>query len=110
LRHLIPASRTRKRYLRQINYGLGSGKLLGDSMLWNRRYPVPVLGAMREAGPTIGSDCSPAPERGVLRRRPLEPGVIALYFWLGYWAGIWRLLWMDAQERGRLVGCASRAP
>jgi glycosyltransferase involved in cell wall biosynthesis len=109
LRHLIPASRTRKRYLRQINYGLGSSKLLGDSMLWNRRYLVPVLGAMREAGRQSVLTLATL-LKAVLRRRPLEPGVIALYFWLGYWAGIWRLLWMDAQERGRLVGCASRAP
>ena len=38
LRHFIPARHTSEKYLIDINYGLGTSQVLGDSLLWSGSY------------------------------------------------------------------------
>lgn len=101
LRHRVPARRASLEYLKDVTYGLGSSKLMGDSMLWRGSYPrwlvASVLASREWALPTL---------RYAVRRRGRGDAVITFSFLRGWWAGIWRLLTMDPSERRALLGCA----
>ena len=100
LRHLIPARRTAYDYVSRLTYGLGTSKLLGDSMLWPGAYPRWVLRSLREALPF-------AREAAVaLRHRRPADARLALAFLRGWLAGIWRLLRADPGWRAALLSSA----
>jgi len=105
LRHRIPARRGSLRYLNDVVYGLGSSKLLGDSMLWPgsyRRWLLTSLVGSREwAVPTLRFAA-----RALLGRGGGQDARVTFSFLRGWWAGIVRLLRMDAAERRALLGCA----
>jgi glycosyltransferase involved in cell wall biosynthesis len=109
VRHRIPARRTTLRYLRDVTYGLGSSKLLGDSMLWPGTYPrwlrTSMLASREWAGMAIRHS-----GRALLGRGGGKDAVINLSFLRGWWAGIWRLLQMNSSERRALLGCAAPTP
>jgi glycosyltransferase involved in cell wall biosynthesis len=104
--HHIPGRRTTLRYLRDVTYGLGSSKLLGDSMLWNGTYPrwvgTSILASRQWAGMAIRQAW-----RALLGRGGGKDAVINLSFLRGWWAGIWRLMRMNPNERRALLGCAT---
>lgn len=106
LRHRIPARRATLRYLQDVTYGLGSSKLLGDTMLWRgsyRRWLLTsllgsrewALSALRHAG------------RSLLRRGGAKDALVQVSFLRGWLAGIWRLLRMSRGDRRTLLGLAS---
>jgi hypothetical protein len=106
VRHVIPARRATLRYLIAVTYGLGSSKLLGDSMLWSgsyRRWVVTSLLASREWAAAAIRHLS----RAVLRRGGAKDAAINLSFLRGWLAGIWRLARMPRAERRALLGLAA---
>jgi glycosyltransferase involved in cell wall biosynthesis len=106
LLHCIPARRTTIHYLVDVTYGLGSSKLLGDSMTWPGSYPrwlaTSLLASREWAGAALRYGL-----RTLLRRGGGKDALIQLSFLRGWLAGIWRLLRMDADERRDLMGCAT---
>jgi glycosyltransferase involved in cell wall biosynthesis len=106
LRHFIPARRTSKKYLMNINYGLGKSQFYADSMLWSGSYLAllltSILGALRDLGNMLK-----AMLKSVLGRKSAVEVAISLSFVLGKWAGLGRVLRMSPQERRLLLGCAS---
>lgn len=106
LRHRIPARRATLSYLLGVTRGLGTSKLLGDSMLWDGSYPhwlVASLAGSREwAGPAVRFG-----GRALLRRGGGKDALVQLSFLRGWLGGIWRLARMDAHERQELLGLAA---
>jgi glycosyltransferase involved in cell wall biosynthesis len=107
LRHRIPARRATLRYLLAVTRGLGTSKLLGDSMLWPAsygRWVVASLAGSREwAVPAVRFG-----GRALLRRGGGKDALVQLSFLRGWLAGIVRLARMDAREREALLGLAAR--
>lgn len=108
LRHIIPVRRTTFKYLKDINYGLGSSKLFGDSMLWAGSYPRWLWVALIEAVRNL-IDLFIQVLRVLLRRRLAAEVAITFSFLCGWIVGIWRLLRMSSAERQLLLGCAKIA-
>ncbi len=105
LRHVIPESRISAKYLKEVNYGLGTSKLLGDSMLWHRSYARWLLTSLYKSKEYARA--LPGDTYSVLRgTREVTDLLIQLSFLRGWMAGIWRLLRMDRRERQALLGCA----
>jgi glycosyltransferase involved in cell wall biosynthesis len=105
VRHRIPARRATLRYLVAVTRGLGSSKLLGDSMLWPgsyRSWLATSLAASREWGGAALRHAG----RAALRRGGGKDALVQLSFLRGWLEGIWRLARMDADERRDLLGCA----
>lgn len=106
LRHRIPARRMTLEYLIGVTRGLGSSKLLGDSMLWAGSYPRWVVTSIAASGEWAGAAVRYG-ARALLRRGGGKDALIQLSFLRGWLAGIWRLARMDRAERRALLGCAS---
>jgi glycosyltransferase involved in cell wall biosynthesis len=109
LRHRIPARRTTLRYLLGVTHGLGSSKLLGDSMLWAGSYPRWLVTAVAASGEWGGAAVRYG-ARALLRRGGGKDALVQLSFLRGWLGGIWRLARMDPAERRALLGCASGTP
>ncbi len=105
LKHFIFAKRTSKKYLMNINYGLGTSQLYADSMLWAGSYPALLwasgLGALRHSFYAFTQALKAALGRG-----SMVEVAITTSFVLGRWAGIGRMLRMNPQKRRDLLGCA----
>jgi glycosyltransferase involved in cell wall biosynthesis len=105
LQHIIPTKRTSKKYLMGINYGLGTSQLFGDSMLWSGSYLawffVSVLTTFRFSVHVFLQAL-----KAVTGHQSVIEVAISLSFVQGKWVGIGRMLYMDAQERRELLGCA----
>ena len=107
LRHRIPAGRTTLGYVLAVTRGLGTSKLLGDSMLWPGSYRRWVLTSLRASGEWAGAAVRFG-SRALLRRGGGKDALVQLSFLRGYLAGIWRLARMDRDERRALLGIAAR--
>jgi glycosyltransferase involved in cell wall biosynthesis len=106
LRHRIPARRATLRYLKDVTYGLGSSKLLGDTMLWRGSYGrwllTSFLGSREWAGAAVRYA-----GRSLLRRGGGKDALVQASFLRGWLAGIWRLLRMKRSDRRSLLGLAA---
>jgi glycosyltransferase involved in cell wall biosynthesis len=107
LRHRIPARRTTLGYLLGVTRGLGTSKLLGDSMLWPGSYGRWVLASLGASGEWAGAATRFA-ARALLRRGGGKDALVQLSFLRGWLAGIWRLARMDRAERRALLGVAAK--
>lgn len=107
IRHVIPARRTSRRYLRRIIYGLGASRHNSSALAWRGSYPAWCLYA---AACSVGFG-GLAVRQIVLeilgRRNGVDVGV-AFSPLLGWWAAMWQMLRMDSTERQHLIGCAAR--
>lgn len=105
LMHVIPVRRTSTKYLININYGLGTSQLYGDSMLWPGSYItwllVSIIDTIRPSFDAIINTL-----KVLLGRRSAPEIAINLSFVVGRWAGIGRMFCMNFQERRALLGCA----
>lgn len=108
LMHVIPARRTSIKYLVDINYGLGTSQVYGDSMLWPGSYSswlfVSTFDATRSSVDVLIQGLKAA-----IRRRSATEVAINTSFVLGKWVGIGRLFWMKTQDRQALLGAAKVA-
>lgn len=105
LMHIIPSRRTSTKYLINMNYGLGTSQLYGDSMLWSGSFIawffVSIFQTMRSSFEVVINTLK------FLAGRRLAPEVaINMSFVLGRWVGIGRMLVMNFQDRQALIGCA----
>jgi glycosyltransferase involved in cell wall biosynthesis len=103
LRHLIPARRTTPRHLAALTYGLGTSKLLGDSMLWRGSYRGWVARSLRDSLPFARMALA------ALRHGQLVDAAADASFLRGWLAGIWRLRRADPAWRRALLGAAAPA-
>jgi GT2 family glycosyltransferase len=105
LMHIIPLKRTSTKYLIDINYGLGTSQLYGDSMLWSGSYIawlfVSIFDTIRPSVAVLMTA-----SKVLIGSRSAPEVVITLSFVLGRWAGIGRMLGMNFQERRALLGSA----
>ena len=101
LRHLIPADRTADAYLTRLTYGLGTSKLMGDSMLWPGSYPRWLARSLREAQPFARQAAA------AVRHRRRRDARLELAFLRGWLAGIVRLARADRDWRRALLGSAA---
>jgi glycosyltransferase involved in cell wall biosynthesis len=107
LRHLIPARRMTREYLRRIVRGLGASRHHATALKWKGTYAgwlcysaaysigFTAYGALRLARPASGAGADFALAFGPAR---------------GWCEGMWAMLRMDARERGELLGCAAARP
>ena len=101
LRHLIPASRAADGYVRRLTYGLGTSKLLGDTMLWPGSYPRWLARSLREALPFARQAAA------AVKHRRRDDARLELAFLRGWLAGIVRLARADRDWRRALLGSAA---
>lgn len=105
LRHIIPVRRISLEYIKKINFGLGSSKLFGDSMLWHSSYSswllFTIFYGLRDLI-TVSIWALTAIRKG----KATNEVAIFYSFVKGWWVGIWRLLMMEYSERQALLGCA----
>jgi glycosyltransferase involved in cell wall biosynthesis len=109
LRHVIPARRTSREYLRRMVFGLGASRHNSNALKWRGSY----------AGWCFFSAlCSIGFLAMGVRQLALElagrrAGVdvkVAFGPLVGWWTAMWGMFRMDASERRRLVGCAASVP
>jgi glycosyltransferase involved in cell wall biosynthesis len=105
LHHHIPEYRLSLPYLYKINFGLGSCKLFGDSMLWPKSYPSWFIASCRD-GIRDSIKALKYIFYTLKDRKPVTNAIVFSIFTCGWWMGIWRMLWMNPQQRQALVGCA----
>jgi glycosyltransferase involved in cell wall biosynthesis len=105
LRHIIPAYRTSIDYLKKMNYGLGSSKLFGSSMLWSGSYldwlVVSVLEGLKDS-----IKVSIQVLKVLMGKRSGVEVALSWSFIRGWWTGLYQLLQMNSKERQQLLGCA----
>jgi glycosyltransferase involved in cell wall biosynthesis len=107
IRHVIPARRTSREYLRRIIYGLGASRHNSTALKWRGSYPAWCLYA---AACSVGF-CGLGVRQLALEISGRRHGVdfrIAFGPLLGWWSAMWRMLRMDSTERQQLIGCAVR--
>lgn len=105
LQHIIPAYRLSPRYLMRINYGLGTAKLYGDTMLWAGSY-LPWLSASLKEGGKQFQQVAIEGAKAIMGKGSKTVVAINAHFWLGWCQGIWRLWWMKATQRQAILGSA----
>lgn len=106
LRHYIPEHRASPQYLKRMTHGLGTSKLLGDSMLWSRSYSRFLVWSVFSARQYVDTALREG-AKAALGRGDAIHAALAISFLRGWYAGIWRLLIMDADNRRALLGCAA---
>lgn len=104
LRHVIPARRMSRPYVRRITRGLGAGRHHAEALRWSGSYAAWLLYA---AAFGLGFGARGTVE---LARDAFRSGVdfkTAFSPVAGWWAAMWEMLRMDATERRELLGCAA---
>ncbi|MET0622030.1 MAG: glycosyltransferase [Pyrinomonadaceae bacterium] len=104
LRHVIPARRMSREYVRRVTRGLGAGRHHAEALQWGGSYAGWLLYSTA-FGLGFGA-------RGVaeLARDAFKSGVdfkTAFSPASGWWAAVWEMLRMDAGVRRGLLGCAA---
>ncbi|MBA3240938.1 MAG: glycosyltransferase family 2 protein [Acidobacteria bacterium] len=104
LRHVIPARRMSREYLRRVTRGLGASRHNAEALKWRGSYAGWLL---YSAAYSIGFGA-----RGALQlaRSVFGSGVdfsMAFSPVAGWWAAMWGMLRMDSARRRELIGCAA---
>lgn len=102
LRHVIPARRMTRAYLRRITFGLGASRHHAAALVWTRSYPAWLLASIAAS---LGLAAMGA--RQLARPAMRLDAALAFSPLLGWWAAVWAMLRMDAGERRALLGCAA---
>jgi glycosyltransferase involved in cell wall biosynthesis len=98
LRHVIPAHRMTRQYLRRITFGLGASRHNAMALTWKGSYPAWLAySALYSVG--LGA-------LGVLQFFREADLPLAFNPVRGWWAAMRDLSRMDPTERRELVGCA----
>jgi len=102
LRHVIPARRMTRPYLRRITRGLGASRHHAAALTWKGSYPAWLL---YSAAGSLGFLAMGM--RQIVRPRAGLDVALAFSPLLGWWMAMGEMLRMDADERRRLLGCAA---
>jgi glycosyltransferase involved in cell wall biosynthesis len=98
LRHVVPAHRMTRRYLRRVTFGLGASRHNAMALTWRRSYPAWLgYSVLYSIGFGALGVCQGLREADV----PLAFSPV-----LGWWAAIWEMSRMDPAKRRELLGCA----
>jgi glycosyltransferase involved in cell wall biosynthesis len=103
LRHLIPAHRTSRPYLRRMIFGLGASGHNTGALTWTGTYPAWLLHSAGQSGQLLWQGVRRL-AADQYRRRPGRDIGIALGFVLGWWWAMWQMLLMSRSSRRRLLG------
>jgi glycosyltransferase involved in cell wall biosynthesis len=104
LRHVIPARRMSREYVRHVTRGLGAGRHHAEALKWGGSYSGWLL---YSAAFGLGFGARGAAE---LARDAFTSGVdfkTAFSPAAGWWAAMWEMLRMDAGARREMLGCAA---
>lgn len=106
LRHVIPARRMTRPYLRRITFGLGASRHHAAALTWTGSYPAWLLYA---AAGSLGFLAMGVRQvvRGLVHPRAGLDVALAFSPLRGWWAAMGEMLRMDAGERRALLGCAA---
>ncbi|HKV11290.1 MAG TPA: glycosyltransferase [Thermoanaerobaculia bacterium] len=99
LRHVIPARRTTREYLKRITFGLGASRHHVRALTWKGSYPAWLAYSVVYAIGFGGFALLQA-----LREREVA---LALSPVAGWWAAVWDMLQMESRERQALLGGAA---
>lgn len=105
LYHFIPTRRTSQKYLVDINYGLGTSQVLGDSLLWKGSYKTWLLRFVWDAVKASQRIAIQSLRSALGRMNPAEVEINKSVV-RGKWAGIRRVVYMKHEERQELLGRA----
>ncbi|MEG4274314.1 MULTISPECIES: glycosyltransferase [unclassified Microcoleus] len=108
LRHFIPARRTSQKYLIDINYGLGTSQVLGDSLLWSGSYRDWLFKFIIDAVKASQNVLIQSLTAALGRMNPAEVEINGSFV-RGKWAGISRVVRMSPEERSLILGRAKLA-
>jgi glycosyltransferase involved in cell wall biosynthesis len=107
LRHVIPARRMTRPYLRRITRGLGASRHHAAALVWTGSYPGWLLSSLAGSVGFLALGARRLVRELVRPRAGVDPA-LAFSPLLGWWAAMWEMLRMDAAERRRLLGCAAQ--
>lgn len=105
LHHLIPPQRTTFSYLLKINYGLGVGQALADSLLWSDTKGN-WLKQLFQPAQDFSMQVAKKSLKALLGKGSKANAILNLSFAWGRWIGIGRLILMNSEKRQQLLGCA----
>ena len=107
LQHIIPVRRMTREYLRRIIFGLGASRHNAGALSWRGSYPAWVAySALQSLGFAARGLLQVVRES--LGRDSVDPAM-AFGPARGWWAAMNGMLSVDANERRRLIGCATPA-
>lgn len=104
LRHVIPARRMSREYVRRITRALGASRHDAEALKWGGSYAGWFL---YSAAFSLGFSARGAIE---FARDAFNPGLdfkLAFGPAAGWWAAMWAMLRMDSARRRELLGCAA---
>jgi glycosyltransferase involved in cell wall biosynthesis len=102
LRHVIPARRMTRPYLRRITLGLGASRHHAAALTWKGSYPGWLLYSLAASAGFLAMGV-----RQLFRPRMGLDVALAFSPLFGWWAAIGEMRRMDAEERRALLGCAT---
>ena len=106
IRHVIPARRTSREYLRRMVYGLGASRHHTSALTWRGSYAGWCLYAAACSVGFLGLGARQLAAEFLGRRSGVDARMAFAPF-AGWWSAAWRMLRMDADERRQLIGCAT---
>lgn len=106
IRHVIPARRTTREYLRRMVFGLGVSRHHSQALAWRGSYASWCLCSAAFSLGFVWLGLRQVMLEAAGRRAGFDPAV-AFAPLLGWWFAMWRMLRMDAAGRRRLIGCAA---
>ncbi|HEX8472706.1 MAG TPA: glycosyltransferase [Pyrinomonadaceae bacterium] len=108
LRHVIPARRMSREYLRRITFGLGASRHNASALTWRGSYPGWLFYSSLYSL-MFGAHGAWQLVREALSERATVDVALAFSPVRGWWTAMWGMLRMDAAERRQLLGCAVAA-
>ncbi|WP_217921325.1 glycosyltransferase [Miltoncostaea oceani] len=104
--HLIPAQRTRRRYVAAVVRGLGASSVYGQALAGPRSEGAWARGAARDLGRDAAT-LSRHATRALMRRRGLTDLAMDANWFAGRASGLWGLARGGRARRARLLGIAA---
>ena len=107
IRHIIPARRLTRRYVRRIVFGLGASRHNVTALTWRGSYPGWFLYSVAySAGLSAYAVYDAARETIESAFGADIPSAFTPI--LGWWSAMWAMLKMDRAQRRALLGCVAR--
>lgn len=103
LRHVIPASRLTRRYVRRMTFALGASRHNVKALTWEDSYFSWLLySTVYSIGFAVYSVFDAIREAVISAAEADVPSALAPVF--GWWSAMWEMLRMDSAERQKLIG------
>jgi glycosyltransferase involved in cell wall biosynthesis len=106
LRHVIPARRMTRPYLRRITFGLGASRHHAAALAWKRSYPAWLLYSIAGSLAFLAMGVRQVAGELLRPRAGIDPA-LAFSPMRGWLAAMGEMLRMKGEERRALLGCAT---